>query len=219
MAIRGISDLRKKIAYTHGLISTAYHEAGHVVYGLLKGFKIDSVIIFENKNNKRIDGATYYSDPPFLENNTDFDIKQYFLREEVCLRYAGLVSEKCHFKKISGTDRFPLFLRDGSSDDTLFAASIIKTNNLAPPGKKRYALKKKLIKTTQNHIEEHWDAVTAVAHELFNKKKLSFDDLRSILIKNTDSKKFWKEQFNNISKIYEKSVSIDKNNIKYILSL
>lgn len=215
--VGSLSDLRKKITQTHEYISTSYHEAGHVIYGLVKGWKIESVYVFELKKTKRINGFTHYSDPPTLPKSQDSEIFDHFIVSEIGLKYAGLVAEKCHFKKMSGSDKFPLFLRDGSSDDTLSAAALIKTHNLATPGRKRYAYKKKLIRETQLVIEDNWDAVTAVAHALFKKKRLSFDDLRKILTKNTKNKKYWKTQFANITYIYENSGGLDENNLKYIL--
>lgn len=213
--VGSLSDLRKKITQTHEFISTSYHEAGHTIYGLVKGFKIESVCIFENKKSKRIEGFTHYIGPNIVPN--DEDLQFYILNTEICLRYAGLVAEKCHFKKISGSDKFPLFLRDGSSDDTLTAAAQINSYNLAPSGRKRYAYKKKLIKETQESIENHWDSVTDVAHALFKKKTLTYEDLRKILMRNPKTKKYWKEQFKNISYIYENESALDENNLKYIL--
>lgn len=218
MANRGvasISDLRKKITQIHEFISTSYHEAGHTIYGLIKGLKIESVAIFKNNKSKRVDGITHYIDP----NNviTDKELKNYILNAEICLKYAGLVAEKCHFQKISGSDKFHIFLRDGSSDDTLTAAAQIKLHNLAPPGRKRYSFKKKLIKETQETIEKHWDSVIDVAHALFKKKRLTYEDLKKILLKNPKTKKYWKEQFKKISLIYQNEGVVDENNIKYIL--
>lgn len=215
--VGSLSDLRKKITQNHESIFTSYHEAGHVIYGLVKGFKIESVSIFELKKNKRINGFTHYSEPPNLTNAKDSEAFQYFLVSDICLKYAGLVAEKCHFKKMSGSDKFPLFLRDGSSDDTLSAAALIKSYNLAPPGRKRYSYKKKLIRETQEVIENNWDAINIVAHALFKKKSLSFQDLRKVLIKNAQDKKYWKKQFANISYIYENSEGLDENKLKSIL--
>jgi hypothetical protein len=215
--IGSLNDLRKKITLTHESISTSYHEAGHVIYGLIKGWKIEAVTIFELKKTKRINGFTHYSDPPNLPKSRDSEIFEHFIVSEIGLKYAGLVAEKCHFKKMSGSDKFPLFLRDGSSDDTLSAAALIKTYNLAPPGRKRYSYKKKLIRETQVLIEENWDAVTAVAHHLFKKKRLTFEDLRKILTKSGINKKYWKTQFANITYIYENSGGLDEKELKIIL--
>jgi hypothetical protein len=214
--VETLSGLRKKITQTHELISTSYHESGHTIYGLVKGFKIDSVSVFENKKSQRIDGFTHYNGPG-LSSLEDKELFSYVLNTEICLRYAGLVAEKCHFKKMSGSDKFPLFLRDGSSDDTLTAAAQINDYNLAPPGRKRYAFKQKLIKETQLVVNENWDSVTDVAHALFKKRRLTYEDLRKVLTKNAKNKKYWKSQFNNISYIYENAASLDENDLKTIL--
>lgn len=63
--VGSLKDIRKKFHFTHELISTAYHESGHTIYGLVKLLKIESVCVFENKKSKRIEGFThYYSKDP-----------------------------------------------------------------------------------------------------------------------------------------------------------
>ena len=217
-SVGSIHNIRKKFHETHELISTSYHEAGHTVYGLLHYMKIGPVAVFENKRTKRIEGFTHYNSPE--TNNIKDPVLFYdLLNTEICISYAGLIAEKIHFKLISGSDKFPMFLRDGSSDDTTSAAALIQKHDLVPPGKKRYEYKKCLIKTVTNELEEHWDAVTIISHNLFKKKKLYFADLKNLLTKKTQHKEFWKEQFKAINQIYSNSNGLDENSIKIILSL
>ena len=213
-----IGEIRKKVTKTHELISTAYHEAGHTVYALLHHMFVQSVYIFEHKKWKRIHGFTHYNSPS-VSSIKDSDLQQSLLINEIKLSYAGLTAEKYHFKCISGSDKFPMFLKDGSSDDTLSAAALMKKYNLAPPGKKRYNYKQKLIRETLHELQLHWDAVTVIAHALFKHKKLSFEDLRLLLTKKTRNKKFWTEQFKEISFIYENAATLDEKQLKYILSV
>ena len=117
-------------------------------------------------------------------------------------KYAGLTAEKFHFKKMSGSDKFPLYWRDGSSDDTKDAAYLIKRFSPVAPGKKRYAYKKKIIKRTFTLLEQHWDAVTIVAHALVQKKRLGFSELKELLIKKSEDKEFWKDRFKDIADIF-----------------
>jgi hypothetical protein len=201
-SINSIEDLRRKVTQVHEYIATSYHEAGHTIYGLLHFMKIESVYVFEHKKSKRIEGFTHYESPP-LKEITDNSLLMDRVLAEVCLSYAGLVAEKHQFKLFSGSDKFPSFLKDGSSNDTMEAATLIKKYNVAPPGRKRYEFKKKMIKKVSLELQDNWDAVTLVAHALFQKKKLYFADLKELLTKKTKNKKFWKEQFKTLATIYD----------------
>lgn len=213
-----IGEVRKKMAKTHEFISTSYHEAGHAVYGLLKFLKVDPVYVFENTHKKRIWGITHYEPICEVTDILDSELLNILIHNEICMSYAGLVAEKLHYKKTSGSDKFPMVLKNGSEDDTMEAAVLIKKYNLAPPGQKRYAYKKKLIKETVNEIEEHWDAITIVAHALFEKKRLNFLDLKNLLIRKSKNKEFWKEQFKSINYIFDNLETLDDKEIKSIMS-
>jgi hypothetical protein len=215
--VGSIDQVRKKLTYTHDLISTSYHEAGHAIYGLLHFMKVPSVYVFENKKNKRIEGFCHYESAKDTQDIKDSVLRLEQVKAEICLKYAGLASEKYHFKTISGSDKFPMFLRDGSSDDTLSAAELIKSYDLAPPGRKRYALKKKLIRATLTDLRENWDAVTLIAHALFQKKRLSYLDIKKLLTTKTNDPEFWRQNFHVIDRIFDKQKPLDENGLKYIL--
>lgn len=200
-----------KIINTHDFISTSYHEAGHTLYALLHFFKVESAKVFIDKQSKRVGGVTYYFFPPCVDSDLNF------IKSEICLKYAGLVAERYHFKQVSGSDKFPIFLKDGSSEDTISAAKLIKQYKLAPPGKPRYVYKKKLINRTLKDLKNHWEAVTVIAHRLFNKKRVSFNELRSILTTRIKDKEFWKIQFNLIDQKFDQNIRIDNKKKKYIL--
>lgn len=200
-----ISEIRKKITKTHELIFTAFHEAGHTIYSLLHFMPVSSVSIFENKKLKRIHGLTYYEYPIKLELIEDSEIIDIFIKNEVGVYYAGLVAEKMLFKNISGSDQIPMFAKLGSAEDNKAAIKIIKQFNLAVPGKKRYLYKKKLCKEIVLKFLIHWDAINIVSHALFKYHQLSFDDLQNLLIKKSQNKKFWKEQFKIIKLFYNQS--------------
>lgn len=196
-----IKEIRKKVTSTHECISTSYHEAGHVVFGLLSSFYILSVCVFQNKKTKRWDGFTHYNSAE-LSDVSDPELLSQFLDLEVGIKYAGLVSERAHFKNISGSDKFPFYWKDGSSDDTRTAAELIKKYSTISAGRKRYAYKQRIIRHSHNMLQQHWGAVTLIAHALFRKKKLYFEDLKQLLIKRSDDKNFWKLQFKTIENIY-----------------
>lgn len=220
MANNGVGSLdqvRKKLTYTTDLISTSYHEAGHTVYGLLHFMKISSVWVVENKKLKRFEGFCHYEIGLDLSEIKDSVICAERVKAEVCLKYAGLAADRYHFKSISGSDKYPLFLRTGSSDDILEAAALIREYNLAPPGKKRYNFKNKLIKETSKDLQDNWDAVTIVAHTLFKKKRLSYISLKKLLTTQTNDPGFWKHNFSILESIFNKQNPLDEKELKYIL--
>ncbi len=205
---------KNNIAFTHNLISTSYHEAGHTIYGLLHLAKIESVRVFPYGKNK-VHGFTNF-DFFTAEDMSDSKLINYAVISEICLMYAGLTAEKYHFKTISGSDKFPLFLKDGSSDDTKKAAKLIKQYEFARPGKQRYRFKKNLIAKTLEELKNNWEAVNCIAHGLFQKKQLFHDDLKNLLC-GGKNKKFWREQFKSIDHIYDNFGSIDEKYMRLIL--
>lgn len=213
-----IGNIRKKFHETHELISTSYHEAGHTIYGLLHFMNIGPVLVFEDKKSKRIHGFTHY-DPASLSKIQDPTLFSDRLHAEICLSYAGLVAEKRHFKMISGSDKFPMFLREGSSHDFSEAADLFEKYNLSEPGRKRYNYKQKLIKLVDQELQEHWDAVTLVAHGLFKKKKIELSELKVLLTRKTENKEFWKKIFKVHDELYSNSEPLDEKEFKSILSL
>ena len=214
-----LEDIRKKFAQTHELIFVSYHEAGHAVYGLLHLMKINPVYLFESKKQKRIWGVTHFESILDSENIQDSDLISERTHSEICIQYAGLAAEKYHYKTVSGSDKFPISLKQGAECDTAAAAFLIKKYNLAPPGVKRYSYKKKLIKETFNELYDNWDAVTLVAHALFEKKRLNFLELQNLLIKKSKNKSFWKEQFKIINYIFDNKDALDIKEIKSIMSV
>lgn len=195
------NDSKKNITNIHDWISTAYHEAGHAIYGLTRGMEVPKVLIFKNEQLNMMEGLTYYT-YPVADMFNNKKIQNYILYSEIGFFYAGLLAEKQFYKISTGSDKFPLLLRNGSSADTLSAASIIKKYNLAPPGKERYAFKQKQIKKTYKSVEKYWSDISLIAHALFKKKKLTFFEIEQIIIKKSSKKAFWKNQFKLIKQVY-----------------
>lgn len=212
-----IDKVRKKVAYTHDLISTSYHEAGHAIFALLHGMRVPLVYVFENKTYERVNGFCFYDSFRTLIDIKDENLFSKQLYSEICIKYAGLASERYHFKNISGSDKLPMVLKDGSSGDILSAAALIKKYNLAESGKKRYYYKKNLIKETLLELQQNWDAVTLLAHALFKKKRLTYEDIKKILTKKTKNKDFWKNQFKLIDYIFNNVETIDEKELRIIL--
>lgn len=213
-----IAEIRKKVTKTHEFISTSYHESGHTIYALLHFMRVSSVCVFENKKLKRIHGITYYDYPSDFDEIQDPDLLNTLVRSEIGTSYAGLIAEKTLFRSISGSRQTPMFISDGSGEDNKSAREMMKKYNLAPPGPKRTAYKQKLLREVRHELHTHWDAVTIVSHALFKRRKLTFEDLRELLIKRSRNKKFWKEQFKKISYFYDNSKTLDEKDLKSILS-
>ena len=216
--VGSIGEIRKKVTKTHEFISTSYHEAGHTIYALLHLMKIIHVAVFENKKLKRIHGETYYDHPVDFNSVKDSDMLANLVRADMGMGYAGLIAEKTLFKSISGSSQTPIFIIEGSADDNKDAAGLMTKYNLVPPGPKRAAFKKKLMREVQGELHFHWEAVTLLAHALFKHRKLSGQDVATLLITRSKNKKFWKEQFKKINYIYDNSASLDEKDLKIMVS-
>lgn len=185
----------KKLSQNHELIFTSWHEAGHSICALLYYMPVILVTISLTEN--RTEGFTHYN---IIEhkNISDPEILNYFIMSELYVSYSGLVTERILHKALCGIDSFPILLREGSSPDVFNASNLIKKNNLTLPGKPRHLFKKRVLKELCQLLQNNWDDVRLIAHLLYRKKKLNYDDLRALLTKKSHNKKFWKERFREI---------------------
>ena len=203
MSVQSNSEIKRKFTKVNDFIFTAHHEAGHTIYALLTYMWVNEVLIFENKKTKRVDGLCYLNPIIHPDLIKDYELKNIIITYDICVSYAGLLAEKIFFQKASGCKKFPAHLKEGSSNDTSSASYVIRKYKLIPAGKQRIIYKKNLLKITSLKLEEHWDSVTLVAHQLFQKKKLSFSDLEKILSPN----KFWKLHFKKIKSLFKRKHS------------
>ena len=201
-----INSVDKKQSYDYELIAQAHHEAGHTICALYNLMKITSVVVMNNRENG--DGKTEYlfTDPDLLLNE---NIIQLQLEFELQVSYAGLLAEKIYYKDICGSDKFPMHLKKGSSGDIKEASNLINKYKIAPAGNARTQLKKQVQKDTNLILQEHWSDVKLVAHSLYRKKRLNFDDLKFILTRKSEFSDFWKERFKHIKSINDKNISED----------
>ena len=151
------------------------------------------------------------------EQSQDPGFRNYQLKSDIYINYAGLMAEKIFYQDVTGSKIFPNVLKEGIEADIQAVAKIIKTNDLAPAGRKRYLYKKKMMRETRNLLEQHWDVVKIVAHELFEKKRLTHNDLKKIICAKASNRKFWKKQFVHITEFVEKSKALDSKDLKIIL--
>jgi hypothetical protein len=193
-----LKNVVRKQSDDYFFIATNFHEASHAITGLHNYFQVYNVNILM---------------PAIKEGTTDFyifdnekiqdeELKYIFLMFELQTIYGGLIGERLYYKDITGSDRFPSHLKSGSASDTFQAAALIRKHHLAKPGKNTHLLKKRIQNDVEELLLEHWDAVKVVAHALYKKKKLNFEELRNLLTKKTNHNDFWKDRFKKIKSIY-----------------
>jgi hypothetical protein len=189
-----ISDT-KKLSREYDLIFVAHHEAAHAIVGLLRFFKVS--FVSTGVENERIFGVTDFE----LVDEEDVEskiIQDYIIKSAIYMSYAGLVAEKILYRELCGSDNFPMVLREGSSPDITEAAALISKFNLAAPGAPRQAYKRKIIKELTSLLKEYWEDIRLVSHFLYKKKKITEEELRTLLIKKSKNKTFWKNRFKKI---------------------
>lgn len=196
MAISAI----KKDSEDYNSIAISYHEAGHTLIALYNLIEVISV----NMSPKLEEGITSYN-TYVPELVFDEELAKVFIILDLQLGYAGLVSEKIYYTYICGKTVFPARLAKGAADDNLECQKMIIKYNLAPPGKQRTALKKKIKKDVYQILTEYWGDLRLIAHALYKHKRLNYKQLKNILYK-SENKEFWKSRFKKIEMIHSKPV-------------
>lgn len=221
MANKGIgspNNIRKKYSYYHELITTCYHEAGHTISSICNFMPVSDVgvdIVIDKRTQKDF-GYTNYDSALEYEKVTYEGLLHYFVISEISILYAGLAADQIFYKETYGIDKLPKVLSQGYGSDTENIHAIVVKYNLAPPGKARYAFKKKLLNKTRKLLSPHWDDVKLLAHTLFRVKKLYWNDLKLLLTTKSKNKSFWKKQFKDIELVLEAG---RKNDQKFISSV
>jgi hypothetical protein len=208
-----IDSATKKLAQTQDLLSTSYHESAHAIFALLHFVKVHKIFLEENSETFRIEGTTVYDE--LLKEINDSELLLYLVTAEISIRYSGSICEQVFFKLTSGSDKLPLFLKEGSEDDTKSAYLLIKKHNLAAPGRKRYLYKKKIIKIISNKLQENWADISLLAHELFRKKRLNYKNIKDLLTKKSENKLFWRSRLRTVEYISDNNLSEEQ--LKYLI--
>ena len=212
-----LSIFRHKVSKSYETISAAYHESGHVICSLLHHIKVESASIYEDKKIKQICGLTIFN--PYDIKKFNQSLANYFLVSEININYAGLVAEKIFYKKISGSDKFPSFLKDGSSHDTKEAAKLLKKISFIAPGKQRFLYKKKLTNQLSILLESYWSDIELIAHTLIQKKKINFNQIKYLLLRKSNNKVFWRQKFKAISYVLRhEDKPLDDQSVKIIIN-
>lgn len=213
-----IKDTHKKLSSEFDRIITSYHEAGHAVCALVNFMKVEYV---EMQEDDRMGGETSFIDISDVHKYAQFETKSFISKikkNEVCIRYAGIAAEKIIYKKLCGSSKFPRILSQGSSDDIQDISDIIKNYNLADAGTTRVQLKNTLSKKSSKQLEEHWNEVITIAHALFKRKRINYQEIKFLILKKTTNKSFWKNQFKLIDFYFDASKELDTANINFITS-
>jgi hypothetical protein len=203
----------RKIADLLEVSSCCWHESGHVLYGLLKHFHIKSVFV---NYTEAVEGVTNYFWIDHL--HLDIDLIEHIAIDEVGISYSGFLAEALFYRNICGSTTLPKVLKQGSSLDIKAASDTIKEHALALPGKPRQQLKRRVQKETNALLIEYWDDLKLISHRLFKLKRLSFDDLKKLLIKKSINKDFWKQQFREIEALFDCDSPIDSTALRRILT-
>ena len=173
-------------AKDYELIATCYHEAGHVVLGILNLIKTKTVTVNVSGN---IGGSTLtlFHVP---SRHTTNDVKNILLASRLYMLFAGTVAESIYYKDICGAE-LPPHLKIGAKFDLMMINKIISKFKLASPGKPRKKLKLVLKNKTNSLLKNHWFEVRSLAHLLYSKRTLIFEDIKKLLINIPGRKAYW----------------------------
>lgn len=212
------TDIRKKLTYYHELITTCYHEAGHVISALCNYMQVSDVgvdIVIDKRTQKDM-GYTNYDSAIDYEKVTHDGLLEKFVISEIYILNGGLAADQLFYRNIFGIEEMPKVLFNGYGSDNKSIRALITKHNLASPGKPRYAFKKKMLNHTRQLMIPYWDDVQLVAKTLFKFKKLYWEDLKSLLTRKSKNKAFWKKQIKDIELLFEAG---RKNDQKFIHSV
>ena len=210
-----MSSSMKKQSIDYSLIAAAHHEAAHTIVALLNLIQVSDVAV-------KVDGSDAVGLTQFyMYKNTnieDPELLEMLITSDLLVAYAGLQGEKLYYRDICGSSNFPLHLRIGSSEDFAAAQKLIRTNNLAAPGKETSALKKKLQSEVEQMLIAYWSDVKLIGHQLYKRRKLYYRDLKNILCRaHNENRLFWKSQFKIINFIHHDNKVPEEQEVKEAL--
>lgn len=206
------TSISKKQSDDYGKIAAAYHESSHCLVGLANVIYIENCII--NQDNGGSTDYVVYD----IADCKDEGLKKIILASEASMIFAGLLGERIYYQDITGSHKFPNHLKMGSSIDNGMASDLIRKNNLAAPGKETADLKKKLKQGAENLLKEHWSSVKSIAHALYKRSFLSFDELKYILTRHPEDGRFWKEKMKQIMLVHNENNQLSEETIKTLIS-
>lgn len=201
-----------KRANDYQLIATSWHEASHTICALFNFIRVEHVCV--DPSDKEELGTMQYE--MFDARVKNKQLAKLLIICEVQLLYAGLVGERLYYQEICGSEKFPMHLRIGSSNDIQAAAELISRHNLSPSGKERFAFKRKVQKDVEKVLINQWDDLRILAHSLYRSKQLSYQELKSLLTRKSTSKNFWQARFKHIEFLSKEDTAIEEKYLKLI---
>jgi hypothetical protein len=191
-----MKDVKEKDASDYELIFMSFHESAHTIVALHNFFQVYYVNV---RDDVVKDGSSLWYTSYRIG---DSELKKTILLLEIQVEYAGVLGERIVHKDLTGSQKLPMNLRVGVSYDIKLASNTIRNNNLAEPGKDTANFKKNIQKKTEKILLEYWDDVKLLAHTLYDKRKLQYLELKNLLVRKSKNKKFWKDRFSKIERIY-----------------
>lgn len=209
------SSIQQKQSNDYALIAANFHESSHTIAALANLIYVSSVNVNPAHQNGEDVGTTSYE---AWEEYLDPQLTKLTILAELQLLYAGLVGEKIYYKDITGSSKFPMHLKVGSWNDIASASSLIRKSEIATPGTETQILKRKIQQEVEKFLIEHWMEVKLISHQLYKKKTLVFDDLKTLLTRKNPHKDFWIEKFKKIKLLRDSEEKISEETIKTLLS-
>jgi hypothetical protein len=202
-------------------IATSYHEASHAIVALSELMYVYQVGIIPDLEEKGEVGQANW----FIMTNHEYKdpyLQKLIVMSELMAMMAGLVGERIYYKDICGSTKFPMSLKIQSADDMSKVAKLTRDNKIAEPGTAARALKKKIQQDAEVFLTDHWNDIKLIAHSLYKRKMLAFEDLKYILTRHSKNKDYWKEKFKKIKVLWnvdgELNGDLNEDTIKALLS-
>ena len=197
-------------------LSICYHESSHCIISILSFMQPDTIELTSIPEPEGACKCFYFKN---LKDIEDYNLFKYLFDKDICMRSAGMLGERLLYKKLTNIKVFPNILKSHSREDIKDIANLFKTYNIASPGKKRQIYKNKLIRETSNLLEIYWVDVILLAQSLFQRKKLNYLDIKSILVKKSENRNFWKLQFKKIERIFKNLERLAEVDIMAIIAV
>ena len=172
-----MKDIVYKTINNYEEISTAYHEAGHVIYALLCFSKVEKVKVISHN-----EAYVYYNVPEYWATNNK-QKQLALIKKEISIRYAGVLSEKIFYENLHGNQNLPISIRIGSSIDFKDVSKLLNKYKIKTPGKERSKFKNKIKNKVQKELKSNWNSIALIANCLLKYKELNYNKIKSLLSK------------------------------------
>lgn len=191
-------EIKFQNAYDFEKIATAYHEAGHIIIGLINAIHVKSATIYD----KKIGGVTTFNKFD-LSQITDHNLKMSLASSYLHTFAAGPEAEVIFYKDLTGASKISKALRSGAQHDNLQINKLVALYSLKSDTQTRRNIKNIVNKNVALKLRQCWKEIKAVSHLLYSKEYLSFEHIKKAILRCTDNVDFWNGKFDSIESIYE----------------